>query len=393
MKITDIECHILVAPDLRQDATSLSQDNVVVLVHTDSGITGIGETDVGPWIAKAVIESPGSHTMALGIKDLLIGQDPFDTTALWEKMYVCTCMSTRRGAGICAIGAIDMALWDIKGKALGLPCYKLLGGAHADHIVPYASLQPSAETVEAYQASLIDWLLLAKSHGFAAAKLECTLGGPYRHQVLDGTDEQMTEIITACREAVGRDFALMVDVQYLWRDAKSALRTIRHWEDLDLFFLETPLRTDNIEGYATLVREAPMRIAAGEWLTTRFEFADLLDVGKIDVAQPDVGRVGGLTEAMRVCHMAEDRGRLIIPHCWNSGIGIAASAHLAAAIPHCPFIEYLPAELTDSPLRVELADDGLEMKDGVLALPDKPGLGVELNRDALEKYRTGPLVL
>jgi len=393
VKITDIECHILVAPDLRQDATSLSQDNVVVLVHTDSGITGIGETDVGPWIAKAVIESPGSHTMALGIKDLLIGQDPFDTTALWEKMYVCTCMSTRRGAGICAIGAIDMALWDIKGKALGLPCYKLLGGAHADHIVPYASLQPSAETVEAYQASLIDWLLLAKSHGFAAAKLECTLGGPYRHQVLDGTDEQMTEIITACREAVGRDFALMVDVQYLWRDAKSALRTIRHWEDLDLFFLETPLRTDNIEGYATLVREAPMRIAAGEWLTTRFEFADLLDVGKIDVAQPDVGRVGGLTEAMRVCHMAEDRGRLIIPHCWNSGIGIAASAHLAAAIPHCPFIEYLPAELTDSPLRVELADDGLEMKDGVLALPDKPGLGVELNRDALEKYRTGPLVL
>ncbi|UCE48225.1 MAG: hypothetical protein JSW47_21825, partial [Phycisphaerales bacterium] len=145
--------------------------------------------------------------------------------------------------------------------------------------------------------------------------------------------------------------------------------------------------------YATLVREAPMRIAAGEWLTTRFEFAELLDVGQIDVAQPDVGRVGGLTEAMRVCHMAQDRGRLIVPHCWNSGIGIAASAHLAAAIPHCPFIEYLPAELTDSPLRVELADDGLEMKNGVLALPDKPGLGVELNRDALEKYRARPLEL
>lgn len=393
MKITDIECHILVAPGLRDDATSSSQDNIVVLVHTDSGITGIGETDVGPWIAKAVIESPSSHTMALGIKDLLIGQDPFDTTALWEKIYVSTCMSTRRGAGICAIGAIDMALWDIKGKALGLPCYKLLGGAHADHIVPYASLQPDGETVEKYQASLIDWLLLAKTHGFVAAKLECTLGGPYRHQGLDGTDEQMTEIITACRQAVGRDFTLMVDVQYLWRDAKSALRTISHWADLDLFFLETPLRTDNLNGYATLVREAPMRIAAGEWLTTRFEFAELLDVGQIDVAQPDIGRVGGLTEAIRVCHMAEDRGRLIVPHCWNSGIGIAASAHLAAAIPHCPFIEYLPAELTDSLLRVELADDGLEMKNGELALSNKPGLGVELNRDALEKYRTQPLVL
>jgi L-alanine-DL-glutamate epimerase-like enolase superfamily enzyme len=393
LKITDIECHILVAPDLRQDATSSSQDNIVVLVHTDSGITGIGETDVGPWIAKAIIESPGSHTMALGIKDLLIGQDPLDTTVLWQKMYVSTCMSTRRGAGICAIGAIDMALWDIKGKALGLPCYKLLGGAHTDHIVPYASLQPDGKTVDEYQTSLIDWLLLAKTHGFVAAKLECTLGGPYRHQGLSGTDEQMTEIIRACRKAAGRDFTLMVDVQYLWRDAKSALRTICHWADLDLYFLETPLRTDNLNGYATLVREAPMRIAAGEWLTTRFEFAELLDVGQIDVAQPDIGRVGGLTEAIRVCHMAEDRGRLIVPHCWNSGIGIAASAHLAAAIPHCPFIEYLPAELTDSPLRVELADDGLEMRNGKLALPNKPGLGVELNRDALQKYRAQPLML
>ena len=393
MKITDIECHILVAPDLRQDATSSSQDNVVVLVHTDQGITGVGETDVGPWIAKAVIESPSSHTMALGIKELLVGQDPFDTSALWEKMYVGTCMSTRRGAGICAIGAIDMALWDIKGKALGLPCYKLLGGAHADYIVPYASLQPDGKTVEDYRQSLVNWLLKAKSHGFRAAKLECTLDGPYRHTGLQGTDEEMTEIIIACREAVGASFTLMVDVQYLWRDASSALRILKQWESLDIFFLETPLRTDNLEGYAVLAREAPMRIAAGEWLTTRFEFTELLDRGQVEVAQPDVGRVGGLTEAMRVCHLAEDKGRLIVPHCWNSGIGIAASAHLAAAIPHCPFIEYLPANLTDSPLRIELAADGLHMQNGFLHLPDKPGLGVELNMDALEKYKAEPLTL
>lgn len=264
MKITDIECHILVAPDLRQDATSSSQDNVVVLVHTDQGITGVGETDVGPWIAKAVIESPSSHTMALGIKELLVGQDPFDTSALWEKMYVGTCMSTRRGAGVCAIGAIDMALWDIKGKALGLPCYKLLGGAYVDYIVPYASLQPDGKTVEDYRQSLVNWLLKAKSHGFRAAKLECTLDGPYRHTGLQGTDEEMTEIIIACREAVGASFTLMVDVQYLWRDASSALRILKQWESLDIFFLETPLRTDNLEGYAVLAREAPMRIAAGE---------------------------------------------------------------------------------------------------------------------------------
>ena len=147
MKITDIESYIVVAPDLREDATSSSQDNIVVVVHTDEGITGVGETDTGPWIAKSVIESPGSHSMALGIKDLLIGQDPLQTSALWQKMYVGTCMSTRRGAGMCAIGAIDMALWDIKGKALNQPVYKLLGGAQVDHIVPYASLQPHGSTV------------------------------------------------------------------------------------------------------------------------------------------------------------------------------------------------------------------------------------------------------
>ena len=142
MKITDIECHIIVVPDLKEDATSSSQDDVVVLVHTDEGITGIGETDTGPWLVKAAIEAPGSHSMAKGIKNLLIGEDPFDTSALWEKLYTFTAMSGRRGAVICAIGAIDMALWDIKGKALGLPCYKLLGGAMCDHIMPYASLQP-----------------------------------------------------------------------------------------------------------------------------------------------------------------------------------------------------------------------------------------------------------
>ena len=279
-----------------------------------------------------------------------------------------------------------MALWDIKGKALGLPVYKLLGGAHRDHIVPYASLQPNGTTVEEYGASLVAWARKAREHGYHAGKMECTLDGPYRHLGLRGTDEQMTEIVTACREAAGPDFAMMVDVQYRWPDAKGALRTLRRWSDLDLFFVETPLPADDLEGYALLARDAPMRIAAGEWLNTRFEFLDLMDRGRIDVAQPDVGRVGGLTEAIRVCHLAQDRGRLIVPHCWKTEIGIAATAHLAAAIPNCPFIEYLPAELCDSPLRRELATSDLTLQDGVIPLPQSPGLGIELNLDALRRY-------
>lgn len=386
MKITEIECKVLVIPGLAENATSSSQDDLVVIVHTDEGITGIGETDTGPWLAKAAIEAPGSHSMAMGMKELLIGMDPFDTGAIWEKLYTYTCMSGRRGAVICAMGAIDMALWDIKGRALGLPVYKLLGGAHKDHIVPYASLQPYGNSVKEYGASLVAWAKRAKAHGYTAGKMECTLGGPYNHTGLKGADEDMTEIITACREAVGPDFKMMVDVQYLWFDAKAALRTIRKWEDLDIYFLETPLQVDNLEGYAILAKEAPMRIAAGEWLNTRFEFIDLMDKGKVDVAQPDVGRVGGLTEAMRVCQLAQDRGRLIVPHCWKTGIGIAASAHMAIATPNCPMIEFLPAEMCDSALRVELVEDPLTMKNGVLSLPDKPGLGLELNMDAIEKY-------
>jgi L-alanine-DL-glutamate epimerase-like enolase superfamily enzyme len=385
LKITEIECHILVIPDVREDATSSSQDDIVVVVHTDQGFTGIGETDTGPWVAKAAIESPGGHSMDMCMKELLIGQDPFDTSALWEKMYTFTCMTGRRGAVISAMGAIDMALWDIKGKALGLPCYKLLGGAHKDHIVPYASLQPYGDTVEEYGASLVEWAGRARDMGYQAGKMECTLDGPYRHAGLKGTDEQATEIVRACREAVGPDFAMMVDVQYRWFEADSCLRTVNNWADLDIFFLETPLQVDNLEGYAILAREAPMRIAIGEWQNTRFEFKELMDAG-VQVVQPDVGRVGGLTEAMRVCHMAQDRGRLVVPHCWKTGIGIAASAHMAAAIPNCPFIEFLPAEMCDSELRRELVNDPLVIEDGVIRLPDRPGLGIELNEEAIEKY-------
>jgi L-alanine-DL-glutamate epimerase-like enolase superfamily enzyme len=386
MKITGIECKILVIPGLVENATSSSQDDLVVIIHTDEGISGIGETDTGPWLGRSAIMAPGSHSMAMGMRDMLIGMDPFDTSAIWEKLYTYTAMSGRRGAVICAMGAIDMALWDIKGKALGLPIYKLLGGAHKEHIVPYASLQPNGKTVREYGDSLVAWAKRAKAYGYQAAKMECTLNGPYNHTGLKGTDEDLTEIVSLCREAVGKDFKMMVDVQYLWYDAKSALRTIRKWEDLDIYFLETPLQIDNLEGYATLSRDAPMRIAAGEWQNTRFEFLDLLDKGLVDVAQPDIGRVGGFTEAVRVCQMAQDRGRLIVPHCWKTGIGIAASAHLAMATPNCPMIEFLAAEMCDSALRVELVEDPLTIEDGVLKLLDKPGLGIELNMDAVEKY-------
>lgn len=386
MKITDIECHVLLVPDLDTGATSSAQDEIVVIVHTDEGIRGIGETDVNPWIARACITAPSTHTMGMGLKDMLLGEDPTgDIEAIWEKLYVGSAMNGRRGALICAIGALDMALWDIRGKAAGKPCWQLLGQKARDTIVPYASLQPSGTSFEEYRDSLLEWVLRAQESGFIAAKLEVTLGGPYRHCGLCEPDEKITEVVATCRAAVGADFTILVDVQYTWSDPDVALRTLRDWKDLDIYFVETPLQIDDLEGYAKLHHEAPMAIAAGEWQTTRFEFADLMDVGLVDIAQPDIGRVGGLTEARRVCAMAAERGRRIVPHCWKTGIGIGATAQLAAVTPHCPFIEYLPPALCDSVLRKELADDGLEFRDGVLLLPERPGLGIELDDAVLRR--------
>src|SRR6266568_4426809 len=162
MKITQIDCHVLLEPGYDVGATSSSQDDIVVEIHTDEGVTGIGETDVNPWIARACIQAPGTHTMGLGLAEMLIGQDPLQAEALWEKLYVGSAMNGRRGAVINALGALDMALHDLRGKALGKPCYELLGGAARPTITPYASLQPEVSSFEAYRDSLVGWAVRAR---------------------------------------------------------------------------------------------------------------------------------------------------------------------------------------------------------------------------------------
>jgi len=386
VKITGIETHVLLIPDYDPQACSSAQDDLVVLIHTDEGITGIGEVDTNPWVAQAMIHAPGTHSIGLSLESMLLGEDPLNPEALWEKLYTGSLMTGRRGLGICAIGALDMALWDIRGKALGLPCWRFLGGARKTHITPYASLLPTGRTPTEYCESLVAKAKEARRMGFRAGKMEVVVKGPYAHNGVVGSDEQIVEVIAACREAVGPNFEMMVDVCYCWTNAKEALRILKKVEQYDIFFFETPLQIDDLEGYAYLHDHSPIRIAAGELQNTRFEFLDLMDRAKVDVAQPDVGRVGGLTEAKRVCDMAADRGRLIVPHCWKTGIGIAASAHLSAAAAHCPYIEFLPAQLSESALRRELVIDELQMIDGRIPLPQRPGLGIELNPEALEKY-------
>jgi L-alanine-DL-glutamate epimerase-like enolase superfamily enzyme len=387
MKITGIDCHVLLAPNYDKTLTSSAQDSFIVAIHTDEGISGFGESDVNPWIAKTCIEAPGTHTMSLSLRDILIGADPLDIAALWRRMYIGTCMHGRRGAVIHAMGAIEMALFDIKGKEAGKPVYELLGGLRQQAVVPYASLQPSGRSFAEYRDSLCAWAQRAKDFGFKAVKAEVTMNGPYAHSGLHESFDRHTDVVAAVRKTLGPDIALMVDVQYMWEDAATALETVRQWKEFDLFFLETPIWVDNLDEYAKLHDAAPMKIASGEWLTTHWEFEDLIDRGKIDVAQPDVGRVGGFLEAKKVCDHAAARGRIIVPHCWKTGLSVTATAHLAFNTPHCAFIEYLPPQLCVETLRRELVQEGFDFVGGRILPPTKPGLGIELNMDVLQRYK------
>jgi L-alanine-DL-glutamate epimerase-like enolase superfamily enzyme len=377
---------VLVQPAYDTSAASSAQDDIVVEVHTDEGISGLGETDVNPWIARACIEAPGTHNMGLGLAEMLVGADPLDVEGLWERLYVGSAMNGRRGAVVNAIGALDIALHDLRGKVLGKPCHVLLGEVAREAITPYASLQPETSTFEDYRDSMVDWARRAVGAGFRAVKAEVTLEGPYAHNGLREPWERSTEVLAGVRAAIGPDVALLVDVQYAFPDADTALRVLAGWQEFDLYFVETPLWPDDLDGYRALSDRQPIPIAAGEWLTTRFEHLDLIERGRIQIAQPDIGRVGGLTEAKRVCDLAGERGVRIVPHLWKTGISIAAAAHLAAVTPHCDYIEFLPADLSESGLRRDLTSDELRMTDGTIALPSKPGLGVEIDRDALATY-------
>jgi len=387
LKITKIESFVLLAPNYDSEIASSAQEDIVVKIHTDTGIVGIGETDTNSWATKAYIHSPSTHNMSISLEHLLLGEDPLETEALWEKMYVSTAMTGRRGLGICAIGALDIALWDLKGKALGKPVWKLLSDIQQSEVRPYASLLPTGRTLEEVTSSLIQKVLHAKDLGFSAAKLEILINGPYSQAGLQEKDSEIVKIVEKCRDAAGSEMVLMLDVAYSWNDWKTALHTLEALAPFGLYFVETPLRSDDLDGYASLADNVSTRLAAGEWLQTRYEFQDLIDRGHIDIAQPDVGRVGGITEAKRVADYAVTRNRLIIPHCWKSGIGIAAAVHLAAASPNVPYIEFLPSELSESPIRRELLKNEFKVDRGVIQLPSEPGLGIELNEGALEKYK------
>ena len=366
MKITDVRCTMLRLPEVRAIGDG-TQDTLIVEVDTDAGITGVGEAHTSPWVVKAVIEAPLSHYSARGLRNILLGEDPRNIHALWDKMYALTAVYGRRGALLHGISAIDMALWDLLGKYTGQPVYQLLGGAYRDSIAPYASilaLASPAETVEVAKQLVAD--------GYRAIK--------FGWNGLGGDVERDVEAIALVREAVGSDVDLMLDVG-VPMPLQRAIKLARALEPYSVGFLEEPLSPDDLGGYAKLAQATATPIAAGEKENTRFGFADLITRGGIAVAQPDVARVGGFTEARRVADYADLHGVTIIPHCWSTNILVAATLHYIASLRSCPYLEYC---IVDNPIRTSVTTHHFAPVDGVVHVPNGPGLGIELNRATME---------
>ena len=374
MKITEVEAIILRQPVVDGAIADGSQDDLIVRIHTDEGITGIGEVDSAPEVVKAVLDAPHSHFIATGLRHVLIGQDPLDIEGLWRRMYMGSVYYGRRGAAMHAISGVDIALWDIKGKKLGKPVSELLGVRKRDRVRPYASLL-MPETEQAVTASVERLLAM----GFTAIKFGW---GPI------GKDEANdVRLATAAKSAAG-DAEILIDAGFGYgADAPRAIRVARKLEEIGIYWLEEPFEPDEFEAYAELADAVGIRVAAGEEEATRWGFRELIERGHVDVIQPDVTRCGGLSEALRIAREAERNGIPVVPHAWKSGVIKAASLHLNAVLDTAYFQEYCVAE---TPINRSLTRERMSVVDGFVDVPGKPGLGVELDPEILERYAVGP---
>src|SRR5436309_4735903 len=325
MKITRVEPIHLRLPDVNERCDG-SQDTLVVKVHTDAGITGVGEVDSSPTVAKAIIDAPISHKISRGLAECVLGQDPFEIDRLIHRMYEGTIFFGRQGAVIQAMSGVEIALWDIVGKAAGRPVYQLLAGGFRKKFRAYASIlfgDTPAET-ERIGRDLA-------GQGYKAVKFGW---GP-----MGQSEQSDIAHVRAARKGLGPNVELMIDAGLCW-DTATAIRRAKQFEEFNPTWLEEPLHPDNIQGYARLSAQSPVRIAAGEQICDVGELQRMMDVGGIDVVQVDVTRVGGLARSKRVGWGSAERHRLCVNHSYKTGVNIAASLHFVAALPNTHYFEY-----------------------------------------------------
>lgn len=371
MKITRVEAIHLRLPDVNERCDG-SQETLVVKVHTDEGIIGLGEVDSSSHVAKAIIEAPLSHKICRGLAECVVGQDPFEIDRLIHRMMEGAIFFGRQGAMVQAMSGVEIALWDIVGKATRRPVYQLLGGGFRKTFRAYASIlfgDTPAETRRIGEALV--------KQGYRAVKFGW---GP-----MGESEASDIAHVKAAREGLGPDVELMVDAGLCW-DTATAIRRAQQFEPFNLTWLEEPLHPDNIEGYGKLSARAPMRIAAGEEICDVKEFQSMMDVGGIAVAQVDVTRVGGLMRSKRIGWDSVERHRVCVNHSYKTGINIAASLHFVAALPNTRWFEYC---VEQGALRQSLTRQRFPVIEGEISVPEEPGLGVELDDEIVAKYRVG----
>lgn len=331
----------------------------LILVHTDDGQIGIGSAYSHPGLVALVVKQQ--------LEPLLRGRDPRDVEFLWERMYAITRWYGRKGAALSALGGLDVAFWDLKGKAEGKPVWALLGGQRA--------------SCPAYASALLwkpDVRLLAEEAAGHLAK-----GFRRMKMRLGRSEEYDVEAVRAVRRAIGKDNDVMVDASMRYH-VTLAQRMGKFLKEQNAFWFEEPFLPEDIDSFAALHGTIGVRVAAGENEFGVQGFRELIRAQAVDIVQPDASRCGGISEVWRTAKMAATAGLSFAPHTWSDAVAVIANAHVVAALPNGITVE---VDQTGNPFIDELLMEPLRVKDGLLSLADRPGLGIELNPAVVARYR------
>lgn len=379
MKITGVQTHQLKA-DVERPFTSSrgwwykTKNALLVEVKTDDGITGWGDCYGPADLARVSVEKL--------LAPQIVGKDPFDVEVIWEDLYNRVKDYGISGNTICGISGIDIALWDIIGKACNKPVHKLIGGCFRKTVPAYAT-GLYFENMDRLIQDAVDEAQGYVDQGFTAVKMKIGLGSLK-------TD---LDRIFAVKAAVGEDVVLMVDANHCY-NVPTAITLGRELEKMNIYWFEEPISPEDIDGYIEVTRTLDIPIAGGENEFTKFSFRDIIARRAMDIIQPDVCAAGGITECKKIAALATAHSVPCIPHAWGSVIGLAATLHFLASIPDCPpclvpMPPWLEYEQTYNPFRDDLSTDPITHDRGMVNIPTGPGLGIEINREIIEKYRVG----
>jgi len=366
MKIDQVICQVLRVPSVEKKTAS-SQDVVLVRIRSDDGVEGIGEADASPEVVKAIIDAPFSHNIACGLREILLGEDPMAYERLWQKMYRRTQYFGRTSVTIAAMSAVDMALWDLKGKRFGEPIHQLLGGKQHDSIQAYASILFGKDGDETRSIAR-RWV----KNGYQAVK--------FGWEPMGESEQLDIELVRGAREGAG-NATVLIDAGCVW-DARTALRRAQSFAQFNIGWLEEPLRPDDVDGYAWLRDRSPVPIAAGEAECGRESFRPFIDRRALDVYQVDLSRCG-FSDANYIKQRVQEIGARLCNHCYTSPITVAACLHWLCTCRDAFIFEDC---VDDSPMRHELTVEPMEAVNGWMTVPDRPGLGVTLNENFVKKY-------